>query len=425
MTDQIAKTDLRDNMSAAAIQPESSRSEPPTLSIAELDQDPHGVFRRYRPVTPLIRREDGSYIVICASDVERLSSDPRVGKQGAKFAELRGFSSGPLFNVFRDSMLQANGAEHRKRRAPMSRTFAFRIVTDLRPRIRSIAEELIESCYADGEMNFLDRYAALIPARTISHILGIPEADIPKFTNWVYRASRAVSFSFAPEEQPEFTDATGRLTDYVAGLLADRRASPRDDFLTSYTKATDAAGELSPEEILAQVVTVIIGGSDTTRAAMAIQVALLLQHRDQWEAVCQDATLVPGAVLEALRFEPSVAGFTRITLEDIEIGGFLVPACRLLSGSTMSAMRDPAIYAEPDSFNIRRTDHPRWHPVFGGGAHRCLGEALAKAELEEGLSTLAARIPQLELAGEPPKMQEHSGIRPISGMRVAWPVRVG
>jgi cytochrome P450 len=158
---------------------------------------------------------------------------------------------------------------------------------------------------------------------------------------------------------------------------------------------------------------------------MAIQVALLLQHRDQWEAVCQDATLVAGAVLEALRFEPSVAGFTRITLEDIEIGGFLVPACRLLSGSTMSAMRDPAIYAEPDSFNIRRTDHPRWHPVFGGGAHRCLGEALAKAELEEGLSTLAARIPQLELAGEPPKMQEHSGIRPISGMRVAWPVRVG
>lgn len=83
-------------------------------------------------------------------------------------------------------------------------------------------------------------------------------------------------------------------------------------------------------------------------------------------------------------------------------------------------MRDPRLYADPDSFNIRRTDHPRWHVVFGGGVHRRLGEALARVELEEGLAALAARIRQLQLAGEPPRMEGHSGIRRITDMRVEW-----
>src|SRR5262249_3569570 len=99
---------------------------------------------------------------------------------------------------------------------------------------------------------------------------------------------------------------------------------------------------------------------------------------------------------------------------------FRLPAHSFLTLSTMSAMRDPALYSEPDIFNIRRTDHPRWHLVFGGGPHRCLGEALARAELEEGLAALAARIPHIALKGEPAKLREHSAIRPISGMEVAW-----
>jgi cytochrome P450 len=141
------------------------------------------------------------------------------------------------------------------------------------------------------------------------------------------------------------------------------------------------------------------------------------------QVLCGDTTLIPGAVLEALRYEPSVAGFGRFTSEDIGIDDYLLPAHRLLTLSTLSAMRDPALYPEPDSFNIRRTDHPRWHMVFGGGAHRCLGEALARAELEEGLAALAARIPQMELKGEPAQLREHSGVRPVSGMQVAWPLR--
>ncbi len=101
----------------------------------------------------------------------------------------------------------------------------------------------------------------------------------------------------------------------------------------------------------------------------------------------------PGAVAEALRFEPAVGSFPRFALADIPLEGAVLPAGALLSISTLSAMRDPALYADPDVFDIRRSDHPRWHPVFGGGAHRCLGEALARIELEEGLRALSAGSP--------------------------------
>jgi cytochrome P450 len=86
----------------------------------------------------------------------------------------------------------------------------------------------------------------------------------------------------------------------------------------------------------------------------------------------------------------------------------------------MSAMRDPALYMDPDYFNIRRTDHPRRHLVFGGGLHRCLGEVLARAELEEGLTALLERFPDLRLVGEPARALGHAGIRRVSPMQVAW-----
>ena len=101
--------------------------------------------------------------------------------------------------------------------------------------------------------------------------------------------------------------------------------------------------------------------------------------------------------------------------------GHILPAGKFAILSTMSAMRDERVYERPDAFDIRRTDHPRLHPVFGGGPHRCLGEALARAELEEGLLVLAARLPQLHLTGDGPRLRGHSGIRRIGDMRVCWP----
>jgi cytochrome P450 len=361
----------------------AARPQPVVVSVADLDRDPHGVFRRYRPLTPVITRGDGTYVVIRASDVERLVTDPRTRQMETESLQMRGIS-------------------------------------DLRPRIRSLAHELIDRSSTPRRLNFLDDFCALIPACIVAEILGLPAADVPRFTRWVYSVSRAISASFAREDVPQIEAATSELMSYVGELLADRRAAPRADFLSSYVAAVDEAGDLAPVESVAQVVTVIIGGSDTTRAALAMQLALLLQHREQWDAVCRDSSLVNGAVSEALRYDPPVGSIPRVTLEDIELEGQVMSRGRIISLSTMSAMRDPARYDDPDRFDIRRTDHPARHPVFGGGTHRCLGEALARAELEECLTAVAERLPNLELDGPAPMLVGHSGIRRITGMSVRW-----
>lgn len=399
---------------------QTARPMPADVTTAELDEQPHEIFRRLRPITPLIRRQDGTYVAIRACDVERLITDPRTRQAETELPVSRGVTSGPLFAFFRHSMLFTNGPDHRRRRGPLSRTFAAKLISDLRPRIRAVADRLIDGVYARGEMGLLDDYCARIPACIISEILGIPAADIPHFTRWVYSMARSISPSFARDDVPEIEVAAQHLTAYVTGLLASRRRAPQEDFLTSYVKTLDEGGNLSAEEALSQIVTVILAGSDTTRAAMAIQVSLLLQHREQWDAVCQDAALIPGAVAESLRYEPSVGSVPRVTLEDIDIDGCVVPAGRFLSLSTMSAMRDPAVHVDPDRFDIRRAGEARRHLVFGNGSHRCLGEALAKAELEEGLAALVTRLPQLRIEGDPPTVQGHGGIRRVSNMQVSW-----
>lgn len=342
----------------------------------------------------------------------------------------RGVHAGPLFDIVKHSLLLSNGSEHRRRRAPLARSFGVKLVAELRPRIRAIAEELIDECVARGGMSLVADYCALVPARVIAEILGLPAADIPEFTRHAYSLTSLLTPSFSSEIVAELQDSARQLLSYADDLANQRSWQPQNDFLTSYLQTATEPGGPSRLDALTQIVTLILAGSDTTRTALAIQVSLLLQHREQWQAVCADPALIPGAVSESLRYEPAVGSFLRFTLEDVSIDGYVVPRDRTLRLSTLSALRDPAVCADPDRFDIRRTNTPRRHPVFGGGAHRCLGEALARVELEEGLAALAARLPGLELVGEPAAVYGSGGIRTIQELHLrgggnTWRMSVG
>jgi cytochrome P450 family 103 len=406
-------------ISAKKLSVDSASGEIPTLTLKELEADPHGVFRAYRKQYPVVLHEIGGYFVLRFSDVDRLSKDPRFRPSGTSFPEMQGFGSGTMFDVFDYGMLTADGDVHRRRRTPFSRLFAARAINEMRPSIRRAAEDLIEEWYGVGEVNFFDEFAAQMPARVIADLLGLPREDIPEFTLLVYEVTKVFILGLSPDEVVEIEKAGQRLREYVEKVLDERRRSPREDFLSGFLAAATEAGEMSPEEMLYQIFQLIAGGTDTTRVAIAIQVALLLQHREQWEQVCRDPDLVSGAVAEAMRFEPSVGGTARVTSEDVDVGGTVIPAGQLVTLSTMSAMRDEMTYDRPDIFDIHRTNQPRLHPIFGYGAHRCIGEAIARAELEESLSAIAARIPQLNL-DVPPKISGHFGIRRADTMRLSW-----
>jgi len=388
------------------------------VPLAELEADPHGIFRAHRSHAPFLQREDGVYLAIRAQEVQSLLSDDRTRQVETELIRLRGVTEGALFDFCNYSMLLSNGETHRARRAPLAKTFAFRMVEGLRPRIRAYAHEIIDRHEANGAMDLLADYAALIPGRTIAFILGLPDDDVPKFTGLVYIVSKILGAAATPDEIPAIEMAAAELIDYVAALIDDRRRNPRGDFLSDYIAAVDQKGELSPMEAIMQIVSVVLAGSDTTRAAMVIQTALLLHHPQQWDGVRADRSLVSKSVLESLRFEPPVASVPRFVRQPIEIDGQVLPANALVNLMTISAMRDEAVYTDPDVFDIFR-DQPRWHPVFGGGEHRCLGEALAKIELEEGLEALTARLPDLHADGSL-QVKGHAGIRRTGAFSVHW-----
>ena len=175
-------------------------TEPPTIAPEELERDTHRVMREQRPLTPLLKRYDGTYIAIRAADIANLGTDPRTRQMETELAASRGVNDGPLFDFFKNTMLLSNGPEHRRRRAPMARTFALKMITELRPRIRAIATELVDAVFAKGEMSFVEDYAALVPARVLCELMGLPAADIPEFTRQVYALAPVLSSGFTPDQ---------------------------------------------------------------------------------------------------------------------------------------------------------------------------------------------------------------------------------
>jgi cytochrome P450 family 103 len=258
----------------------------PSMTVVtnhELLGDTHAAFRRIRSVTPVAMHESGVFIITRAKDIEALAKDDRLRATTTEFPQMMDFPEGALFNFFRYGMLTSNGQDHRRRRAPFSRTFAAKLITDLRPTMRSVAHSLIDGWTRGSQINLVDDYASPIPARIISGMLGLATKDIPYFTELVYSVSRLFYLSNTKQEILEIEAAGALLCEYVEKVLADRRRHPQDDFLSAFLSTVDEGKELSSLEITIQIFTMILGGTDTTRVAFAALVGVLLDHPDQWD----------------------------------------------------------------------------------------------------------------------------------------------
>lgn len=393
---------------------------PPLIDSAISYETPHAYYRSLRERGAVAVTDIGVFVVLKHKYMEMLLDNQITRQFELEGMFLRGITSGPLFDFYRDSMLFANGDVHRRRRAPMARTFAFKLMDGMRPRVREIAGEVIEAHRGRGPVNFLDDFSRAIPARTIAEIIGAPPQDWPQFSQWVAAAARGIGF-FKREELPAIEAGVKSLGDYVTALLADRAQNPREDFLTNYAKATAADGDLDENEVRTQMAGVILAGSDTTRTGTASILSQLLQHPDQWAMVCADSDRwKKAAVEEGLRFDPPVGSVPRFTLRPLEIEGVVIPEGRIVSMSVLSGLRDPEIYPDPDRFDITRTGLPRWNIAFGGGAHRCLGEALARAEMEESIAAIARLAPNTRMIGPPPTIRGAAAIRHIDAMQVEF-----
>ncbi|MGN7295500.1 cytochrome P450 [Rhizobium sp. SAFR-030] len=390
----------------------------PLVASSDLEADIHGVFAHYRPSSPFISLDTGGTMVLRYDDVSRLLRDPRVQATGTAMPAQAGITQGSLFDIFEHGVLTANDDVHTRRRSALSRAFAPEVLNEFRQHVGGAANALIDTFHDSGSFDLASDYAAKLPLLALAGLLGIPEPDVPSFMRDVHAMNEF--FRPAPTEQAvsEAEHAALRLRNYLDDLLKDVEKNPSQGFLARYLTLSEE-DELTRLEVLVQIVQLIIGGTESVRTALVAQTVLLLSEPEQWKAVCDDPALVPNAVAEGLRLEPGIAGVVRVSVEEIEIDGWMLPAGQLVLLSFISALRDERVFDRPNAFDITRPNLKLARLAFGGGAHKCVADALGMAELEEGLSVLTQRLPGLRLDGTA-TFHGHHFVRKTSECRVSW-----
>jgi cytochrome P450 len=319
---------------------------------------------------------------------------------GLKLAELFDITDGALAEELRRNILCIDGDDHRRLRNLVNPAFTPRAAARWRPAMRGFLQELWAPVASAGACDLVETLCRPYPAMTIATVMGAPLADAPRLHRW----SNLIQKQFDPEalmtERPAIEQAVQEFYDYAHALLAERRGAwvGGDDLMSELLAAEADGDRLTDVECVNLVLNVLIGGVDTTQAQLAHTMRLLAEHPEQWALLRADPSRAGAAVQEALRHEPITPFTARIVVEEIEHRGVTFPAGTVVLVASFAANRDGV--ADPERFDITRTDGGRL-VTFGAGIHYCLGANLAKAELEEALMFLAARIDTVDLAGDP------------------------
>jgi cytochrome P450 len=290
------------------------------------------------------------------------------------------------------TFISMDDPEHSTYRKMLTGTFMIKRVEALRPRIQGIVDDLIDAMLAGTPpADLVTAFALPVPSLVICELLGVPYADHGFFQ----RCSRTlVSTRSTPQDAVAAAD---ELKDYLSRLLERKSAEPADDLLSKLV--VEQSGTLTRSQIADMALLLLVAGHETTANMIGLGTLTLLQHPDQLAELraTEDPKLVASAVEELLRYLNIVhSGRRRVALEDVEVGGRLIRAGEGVIVTTDSGNRDANAFPDPDVLDIHR--QARHHVAFGYGVHQCLGQPLARVELQVVYGTLYRRVPTLCLA---------------------------
>ena len=353
-------------------------------------------------------------------DVRQVLSDPRFTRllNADDAARLTDSESGGVFNSSMAQSLPQGGEPHQRWRRMVSKWFTAKRMTTLRPGIEAMAEQLIDGMVEHGHPADLKAHVAFpLPVWVICRLLGVPDTDRDRFAYWSDTLLNLTRY-----RQREVDAAQEEFTAYMAAHIAAKRAEPGDDLLSELIAATDPSGyRMSDAELVATGQGLLVAGHETTANMIGKMTAMLLADRRRWEQLLADPALVRSAVEEALRFDANPGfGMPRYIGEETEVAGTVLPRGTTVVCSMAAANRDENTFDDAGEMTLGRSPNP--HLAFGAGAHSCLGQALARTELQAVLDVTLRRLPTLELAVAVEDLRQVEGLA-VGGLRdvpVRW-----
>jgi len=343
----------------------------------------------------------GAPIVLRYADVESLARDPRLAGVGLTVFDLMGLTEGPLRDWYGGLMFTNEGDAHHRLRALVARAFTPRAVEAMRATTAELAASSLEPLATSGGGDLVEANAWLA-MRVMCRLLGVPDDDVVIFGRWADALS--VTFSFMePDQIDAATSAITELLEYVADLAEERRATPGPDLITGLLHAETDDDRLTRQELVSMVTNLLVGGHDTTTSQIGCSLLALLNEPEQTDHLRARPDLVPSAVSETIRLQPSIPAMPRTVVAPITVAEEEIPAGSMVFLCTAAANREPSVWKNADRFESTRFTEPSTPRLltFGAGPHYCLGAALARLTLEECVRAMLDLVRPVRLVEDP------------------------
>ncbi|MEU0395525.1 cytochrome P450 [Streptomyces sp. NPDC006208] len=380
--------------------------------------DPYPLYKELRK-TPVAHDEDGPFVISTYHDIQSLLHDPRLSSEARNLsAQVADELQQPEEETtLPPGFLRLDPPEHDRLRRMTNRPFgpphSPRRVDGMRQELGEIVSGLIDGLANGNRIDLVDQFSYPFPVTVICRLLGVPREDETRFHTWA--ETIAASLDPAPDEDLTERDrvtaeARTQLGMYLAGLIEERRKSPRDDMLSQLVNGGGQDGAMTTMEVLSTAALLLIAGHETTVNLITNGMLTLLRHPEVLQRLRNEPRLAVPIVEELLRYEPPVQLLPQRTpIADIEVRGVSIP-----KGSSMwlilaSGNRDPQRFEDPDRFDPDRKDIQ--HLGLGSGIHSCFGAPLARLETQIALTELARRLDNPRLVEDPPPYRQNAVLR--------------
>ena len=371
-------------------------------------EDPYPQYRAMREHEPVHESPFGIWILFRYDDVLHFLRDPSLSvEEGkAKPTVLDQFAD-EVLGADRDretgtrAMLNRDPPDHTRLRRLVSKAFTPRRIEGLRPRVQQLVDEALDRAAEGSGMELMSDYAFPLPFTVISEMLGMPPTDADKLRDW----SGTLVRTLEPVADPALMHAILEASQHMRALILDvidwKRRNLSDDLLSGLIAAEEEGDALSDEELLEQVMLLYIAGHETTVNLIGNGTLALLRNPDQLARLRADESLDASAVEELLRYDSPVQMSRRVTVTDVEVRGKTIPDGVFVVCGLASSNRDAGHWGPTaDQVDIGRSTSKE-HLSFGGGAHYCLGAALARLEAQVAIGSLVRRFSTIEMIAEP------------------------
>lgn len=375
---------------------------PAPIGSPEFEADPYPTYAYLRALGPVQRDENAPiWHVVGYQEVQAALRDPRLAadRTGWLLSAEQRCVHAALASALPDMMVFTDPPRHTRLRGLVTRAFTPRVVAGLRERVQAVVDDLLFRAETHGACDVIADLAVPLPVLIIAELLGVPEADRSKLKAWSDDFAAFIGGPIAPDGVARADAAIREMSDYFRQLVAHLRRAPGENLISALIAAQELDDALTPPELLATRVILLVGGHETTTNLIGNGLLALLLHPDQMEHLRSDPTLIGPAIEELLRYDSPAQMTTRLASQDMTIGDVRIGEGELVKLWLGSANRDPSQFLNPDCLDLARIENR--HLSFGYGIHFCVGAALARLEGAVALSTLVARYPNLALIDEP------------------------